>query len=529
VRLVGGSSLCSGRVEVQRGETWASVCDADFDWQDAEVVCRQLNCGVPSEVLGAGRFGQGGSPVWSDVFQCRGNESQILFCPNSTTQKQGCSHESDAGLVCFGYTEAKLVNGTDSCSGRVELRYLSEWGTVCGHYWDLRDASALCRQLNCGFAVAAPGQARFGEGSGSVWADVFECQGNETRLSHCAISSWGRARCAHGDDAGVICSEHELIRLAGGGGPCAGRLEGYHSGSWGTVCDDSWDLADSQVVCRQLQCGTALRAPVPAYFSQGTGAIWLDEVGCLGNESSLWECPSAGWGQHDCGHKEDVGVVCSEHMPLRLTGGNGDCSGRLEVFHNGSWGTVCDDSWDLQDAQVVCRQLGCGDAVSTVTEGNPSFGIGSGPIWLDEVTCRGSELHLWDCQHSPLGQSDCKHKEDAGVICAEHMPLRLTGGNGDCSGRLEVFHNGSWGTVCDDSWDLQDAQVVCRQLGCGDAVSTVTEGNPSFGIGSGPIWLDEVTCRGSELHLWDCQHSPLGQSDCKHKEDAGVICAGESG
>ncbi|XP_069054171.1 antigen WC1.1-like, partial [Lepisosteus oculatus] len=59
---------------------------------------------------------------------------------------------------------------------------------------------------------------------------------------------------------------------------------------------------------------------------------------------------------------------------------------------------------------------------------------------------------------------------------------------------------------------------------CGDAVSAAIEA--SFGPGSGTIWLDEVNCRGSELHLWDCWHLPLGQSDCRHKEDAGVTCTG---
>ncbi|XP_069054141.1 antigen WC1.1-like [Lepisosteus oculatus] len=65
-----------------------------------------------------------------------------------------------------------------------------------------------------------------------------------------------------------------------------------------------------------------------------------------------------------------------------------------------------------------------------------------------------------------------------------------------------------------------------KQLGCGDAVSAV--GNGSFGPGNSTIWLDEVNCRGSELHLWDCWHPPLGQSDCRHKEDAGVICTGST-
>lgn len=96
-------------------------------------------------------------------------------------------------------------------------------------------------------------------------------------------------------------------------------MEVWHEGSWGTVCDDSWDINDAQVVCQQLGCGSALKSLKEAKFGQGTGPIWLNEVKCKGNESSLFDCPAKSWGHSDCGHKEDAAVICSgEDTGLKL-------------------------------------------------------------------------------------------------------------------------------------------------------------------------------------------------------------------
>ncbi|KFU97393.1 Deleted in malignant brain tumors 1 protein, partial [Pterocles gutturalis] len=204
------------------------------------------------------------------------------------------------------------------------------------------------------------------------------------------------------------------LRLADGDGQCSGRVELYHNGSWGTVCDDGWDLAAAEVVCRRLGCGTALVALSEAQFGPGSGNIFLDDVQCRGDEDNLWDCSHRGTAVHNCQHKEDASVICTE-MSLRLVNGEDACSGRLEVFHNGSWATVCDDGWDVQDATVVCRQLGCGDAVSARTDA--FFGEGTGNILLDNVVCGGDESSLEQCSHRGLGTHDCYHKEDAGVIC----------------------------------------------------------------------------------------------------------------
>ncbi|XP_049340538.1 deleted in malignant brain tumors 1 protein-like isoform X13 [Astyanax mexicanus] len=655
-RLVGGPHACSGRVEKLHRNSWLPVCDADFNQQDAEVVCSwELGCGSPVEVLGAAAFGRAEGQMWSEELQCRGNESHMYLCQTSPSLKPNCSHNKDVGLRCSGHTQARLMNGSDSCSGRVELQYLSEWGTVCDVSWDMRAASVLCAQLKCGSSVAVLGSDWFGEGSGRIWADVFDCQGNETHLLKCPISSWSRTACSHEQDAGVICSGsslasheggvrlsggmecegevevffrqdwrrvlldswseseasvvcrqlgcgsvlnissssssspehsymcvtgfncsgseahlrncsssqavncssteqlyitcsgtsntvHSSIRLVGSGGDCAGRLEVFHSGSWGTVSDELWDIEDAQVVCRQLQCGVALSAPVPvpARFGSGTGPIWLNEVECEGNEASLWNCRYQLCGEDECGHKDDVGVVCSEYKEIRLTEG---CEGNLEVYYNGTWGNVCVNGMTDETAKLICRELNCG---RTGSESWSKARVESAPNWLDNVKCRKHDSTLWHCPSSSWGENRCDNRNEVACItcsengntldltnwlcdsspherpCSKHIPLRLRGGVGSCSGWLQVYHNKTWGSVCGDLWDIRDAQVICRQLGCGPALSA--NRRAVDGSGGGTIWMNRVKCRGNEIHLWDCPHSLKIHTDCSHS--AGVTCGG---
>lgn len=103
------------------------------------------------------------------------------------------------------------------------------------------------------------------------------------------------------------------------------------------------------------------------------------------------------------------------------------------------------------------------------------------------------------------------------------MQVRLSGGSNE-SGRVEVLYNNVWGTVCDDDWDITDAHVVCKQLGFASAIAA--RGSAYYGNGSGPIWIENVRCRGNEQYLMHCPHRGHGRSNCGHDQDAGVECTG---
>ncbi|MEQ2194813.1 hypothetical protein XENOCAPTIV_003366, partial [Xenoophorus captivus] len=208
------------------------------------------------------------------------------------------------------------------------------------------------------------------------------------------------------------------VRIVNGTNRCNGRVELFHDGRWkrvcssdwgkeaadvlcseiscgwpvwGTICDDKWGMQEAAVTCREMKCGNALTVKYKAFFGRGLDQVWLDDIDCTGHEKSLSECPHRGFGEHDCDHHEDAGVVCSE--TVRLINGTDRCSGRVEVFHNGRWGKICSNSWSPTEAAVLCKELSCG----TPKKSQEVFTFGDSTLAGFISRCSGNVSSISQC------------------------------------------------------------------------------------------------------------------------------------
>ncbi|XP_065894910.1 uncharacterized protein [Dysidea avara] len=156
------------------------------------------------------------------------------------------------------------------------------------------------------------------------------------------------------------------IRLVDSAGSYEGRVEVCHNNIWGTVCDDSWDTKDGIVACRQLGLGF-VDVVGDAYFGEGTGQIWLDNLLCTGSESQLVDCVHHGFGGHNCEHYEDAGIICEECDLTCQNGGipNDDCT--MCNCPTGFVGSACETNINDCDPNPCQNGGSCTDGVGSFT------------------------------------------------------------------------------------------------------------------------------------------------------------------
>ncbi|XP_077679489.1 lysyl oxidase homolog 4 [Eretmochelys imbricata] len=499
VRLVGARSQAGeGRLEVLYDGQWGTVCDDDFDIHVASVACREL--GFESAVTWAhsAKYGRGEGPVWLDNVQCAGTEGSLAECDSNGWGVSDCHHGEDAGVVCSGRHPpgapapgpAAGLQGTKLeevrlkpvlawaklsvpiSEGVVEVKHEGRWRQVCDAGWTRNSSRVVCgmlgfpreKRLNTGLyrklwnlQLKDPKSSlRTLSRKNAFWIHRVSCLGTEPHLSHCPVQVSPASRlqpaCPRGMHAVVSCvpgaefqkakarpfrqgrrAEGPQVRLRAGAQVGEGRVEVLHRGHWGTVCDEKWNLLAASVVCRQLGYGTARQALAGAQLGQGLGPIHMTEVQCTGSEHSLHECRFQEAAQSGCRHEADAAVRCNVprmdyQSQVRLVGGRSPEEGVVEVLVpvGGAlkWGSVCGERWGLNEAMVVCRQLGLGFASHALQEtwywqGSPE----AGEVVVSGVRCTGSELSIQQCQrHGPVHCPAGGGRFSAGVSCTETAP-----------------------------------------------------------------------------------------------------------
>ncbi|XP_029985003.1 antigen WC1.1-like [Sphaeramia orbicularis] len=166
-------------------------------------------------------------------------------------------------------------------------------------------------------------------------------------------------------------------------------------------------------------------------------------------------------------------------------------------FSMSLWIQVCEEDLNLKDAEVVCRELGCG--APSVLQGG-LYGEGEAPVWTSELQCEGREAAVLDCRRSSSAGKTCSPKTAVGLTCTGGV--RLVGQLSRCAGALEIQHQGQWRPAGDpyELWDLKSGSAVCQHLNCGSAVSVKRRKNAP----SRPKWWISVPCVRLTSGLRDC-------------------------
>ncbi|XP_049676316.1 T-cell surface glycoprotein CD5 [Accipiter gentilis] len=304
------------------------------------------------------------------------------------------------------------------------------------------------------------------------------------------------------------------LQLIGSGCRCAGMLEVKWGGRWSRVCRDGVSEPSVDGICQRLGCGPSITKPLQIVFTSRKEPPNAGLLKCTRPAAAPATCH---WVPGNC--TEYVIVFCSEPVKttpetptsppatspeptgparLRLVDGDFGCSGFVELHRQGLWGAVAESPGIWPElATGICQELHCGTSIDSRSYAKPERGSHLPVRWEVVESCR-SDL-LLDCFNRTSAR---RGEEPAFIVCSGSQPQalrRLAAGPTPCEGDVEVFHDGRWHVLCDNSAQRAEwGRQLCRELRCGNLSSSTEIGTPtSMG----------VTCKGHILHL--C-HASLG-------------------
>nr|XP_046256920.1 scavenger receptor cysteine-rich type 1 protein M130-like [Scatophagus argus] len=502
VRLVKGSSRCSGQLEVKSGQSWVSVCEAFFNSEAALVTCRDLDCGFPHTYYGkkSGSHFQNTDPV----FACDGTEKRLMDCP-STTLNATESECHSIYLTCTALpTEPHIsVHVQDQLWDRPQVLKGQRFAISCGfsspykiRFFRLKSAVYTGHQTEQ-ILPAVDGRAIFMfPAAGDVHRGTYEC-------SYVFDFSPGIFSKSHA--IFVTVKEHKDVRLVNEAAhSCVGRVEVEHQKEWRPVSyRRSWSLKEATVLCRQLSCGSAVSTS-KLDNSAGLLPVWRFYSDCDGSEQALMDCGTVDkWLT-----SSTVEVVCSDILlqpnisvpyvrklsddqqgVLLFKGRSFIINCSVEAQYPGGHFSVIftglNQTRSYTKAAVNHSAYFSFTAADKSLQGNYSC-VYHNFVFNHNFSAESQNLSLTVFDTEDVKLHDGVLREDDRKVCA---------------GKLLVFRD-EWLPLSAEStvWDLKHASLVCRQLGCGSAVST-----REISLHTNETMFRFFSdCDGSESALLDC-------------------------
>ncbi|XP_029363298.1 antigen WC1.1 isoform X1 [Echeneis naucrates] len=572
VILTGGSGPCEGHVSVYYEKTWGYVGDKGWSKATEEVVCRSTHCGTDCPLMDHedDRIPMG-RKVWLNELKCNGKEDHLWSCSFPGWGISVYTKDSVKKIKCSDEIKLTLdeYKGTQICAGVVKYSNARNSGYFCAGSLETKDADNLCKSLKCGKAKELPTNewmksTNFKEAKKmkidcsnietvtNLWQCVTEestcdrpvsvvctdykrlqisgdasnvCSGQLERYENDKWSPFGdttnpdlwchQTNCGNANDSldinsTLTCSDKVNVVLMKGNNPskCFGEVHVNVNGVISPVCASKWTENDAKVVCKELKCGI-----VADYKTTPSSVVGImDNVDCLGSESSLWHCQA----KHDRSHCESIAyVICGESIKVDLKDGPGQCAGRLEILYDGLWRPVSKTQWPEHNSDVICKQMGCGD---------------KGKLSVEKFI-KGQNVNLGDCPDEATTIAQCiesqqhgkasispQEQELVGIICEKHKMVFLDG-NTSCSGMVKIMYNSSthWLSGSNETWNQELANTVCQQVHCGNAthVSTV--------IPTAEMTLSD-NCALSHGSQFECDLTP--ETPDENVTIAYVVCTG---
>ncbi|XP_057699050.1 scavenger receptor cysteine-rich type 1 protein M130-like isoform X2 [Corythoichthys intestinalis] len=502
VRLVDRKDTCSGNLMLKSAHTWESVCHKALSAEDALVVCRELGCGFPRDYQSRKPSAQD-TQQRSPDFKCKGTEEVLTKCPSFT----------------FNATEGHCGNSIFSCIDRPLGPHISVHSIhgekknelLKGHRFAI-----ICRQLGP-YAIHS---FRLRKGiytnHPSVWTEkatdnsaifLFPALNDSHKGVYNCDFNFELSSRIFSDTNSLHLTVKELndLRLRDGGSQCAGRLEVKHDQEWRPVSyQNNWSLREAAVVCQQLRCSSVVSTrkmdtstePVP---------VWRFYSDCEGSESALMDCGTVKMTYSS----SIIEVVCAGVLPRpNITFFSGYTEEKqqetVNILKGYSFFIKCSVEPHYPHGHFSLNFSGL---YQTFSQSQPAVNHSARFVFhTAQLVHTGNFTCVY--HNFVFSQNFTSVSDSCSVTVEDELDLILDDGvNTDnnsisCSGKLFVRHEKELRMLSSESplWDLKHASVVCRQLGCGAAVST----NATSLLNKQAVWRLFSDCDGAESALLDC-------------------------